>query len=146
MEPTKKETPETQTPALKDSHSSPKLTKRQLQSKREFAKQFPLLRGFKIGGSLAVFCNRCNRFHFHGWDAKDDSRTDVLRFSHCSLGNGDSYRIAPICQRELEILERLIKRCTGLKVPLTKLSAYSKDRVEWNKWVKQQLAKRREGK
>jgi hypothetical protein len=119
-------------PALKETLNSQtdeiKITKKQRRSNSEFAEQSPVLRGFRIGANLVVYCDRCDRFHVHGSNPKDDSRIESLRLAHC--GGGSSYRIAPFRQRDLKMIERLIQWHLGLDFPLTELAIASKQRVE----------------
>jgi hypothetical protein len=104
------------------------VTRKQRQRKREYEKQFPLLRGFCIGNSIAVPCPFCDRIHTHGWDPKDDSRTEGLRIAHCGSSGRPwvSYRISPFRQRDLERMEREVKFTLGTELPLTELARISK--------------------
>lgn len=105
--------------------NSETLTKKQRQRNREYEKQFPLVRGLCIRNTIIVFgCPFCGGTHVHGWDPKNGSKVEELRYAHC--GGGKSYRISLFRQRDLDRIERRVKFALGLELPLTKLARVSK--------------------
>jgi hypothetical protein len=103
------------------------LTNKKRERNQEYAKSFPLLRGFIIGNAIAILCPFCDRIHKHGWDPKDGSQVEDFKVAHCGGRERlKAYRIAPFRQRDLNKLEGAARNILGIELPLTKLGRVSK--------------------
>ena len=73
-------------------------------SSRSFEKQFPILRGFRVGNLVAAHCPWCDRMHVHGWPREDSARDTILRYAHCDHQPPapSSYRVSVFREKDLQ--------------------------------------------
>src|SRR6516164_3257484 len=82
---------------------------RLLKEEKQWISQLPILRGFRVGGSVYVHCPWCDRMHVHGWERNDSSRVITLRVAH---GGHEPpaptwYRVSVLRKKELQRINYL---------------------------------------
>jgi hypothetical protein len=109
------------------SNNAFRLTRERQERNWKYAETFPLQRGFIVGNLILVPCNYCASIHTHGWDPKDGSETEELRYAHCCNGP-TSYRISPFRQRHLALVDSRAGNILGINLRLTELARASRAR------------------
>jgi hypothetical protein len=70
-----------------------------------YDRQFPILRGFRVGKQVYVHCPWCDRMHVHGWNEEDNARVVTFRVPHCCSRPSapSSYRVSVYRERDLKL-------------------------------------------
>jgi hypothetical protein len=71
--------------------------------------------------------NYCASIHTHGWDPKDGSETEELRYAHCCNGP-TSYLISRFRQRHLALVDSRAGNILGINLRLTEIARASRAR------------------
>jgi hypothetical protein len=71
----------------------------------DYNRQFPTLRGFRVGKQVYLRCPWCDRMHLHGWNEEDSERVVTFRVSHCCRRPGApfSYRASAYRARDVRL-------------------------------------------
>jgi hypothetical protein len=119
--------PEADETAQHELNSRFRLTREEQERNQKYAETFPLQRGSIVGNLILVPCNYCAAIHTQGWDPKDGSETEELRFAYCCNGT-TSYRIFPFRQRYLALVDSRTGYILGINLRHPELARPSRAR------------------